>query len=79
MGAGAIRDEGHSSADFRILDSLAWGHYLYVDDLSPLPDARRHGQGRALSIAPTPIASTSTRAWSSRPTISPATPSRAVT
>lgn len=30
-------------AGFRSGDSLAWGHYLYVDDLSTTPDARRHG------------------------------------
>ncbi|HET7053657.1 MAG TPA: GNAT family N-acetyltransferase [Solirubrobacterales bacterium] len=35
-------------AGFRIADSLAWGRYLYVDDLSTLPEARRRGHGRAL-------------------------------
>lgn len=34
-------DEGEASAcaaaGFRIADSLAWGRYLYVDDLSTLP------------------------------------------
>lgn len=35
-------------AGFRTCHSLAWGHYLYVDDLSTLPNARRHGHGRAL-------------------------------
>jgi GNAT superfamily N-acetyltransferase len=35
-------------AGFRSLHSIAWGHYLYVDDLSTLPDARRRGHGRAL-------------------------------
>jgi GNAT superfamily N-acetyltransferase len=27
---------------------LAWGRYLYVDDLSTLPEARRRGHGRRL-------------------------------
>jgi GNAT superfamily N-acetyltransferase len=27
---------------------IAWGHYLYVDDISTLPNARRRGHGRAL-------------------------------
>ncbi len=35
-------------AGFRIVHSLAWGRYLYVDDLSTLPDARRRGYARAL-------------------------------
>jgi GNAT superfamily N-acetyltransferase len=35
-------------AGFRVGDSLAWGHYLYVDDLSTAPDARRQGHGGAL-------------------------------
>ncbi len=35
-------------AGFRTGHSLAWGHYLYVDDLSTLPQARRRGYGRAL-------------------------------
>ena len=35
-------------AGFRTGHSLAWGHYLYVDDLSTLPEARRRGHGRAL-------------------------------
>ena len=35
-------------AGFRSGDSLAWGHYLYVDDLSTKPDARRHGLAGAL-------------------------------
>ena len=28
--------------------SLSWGRFLYVDDLSTLPEARRLGYGRAL-------------------------------
>ncbi len=35
-------------AGFRVMHSLAWGHYLYVDDLSTLPEARRRGHARAL-------------------------------
>ena len=35
-------------AGFRIGHSLAWGHYLYVDDLSTLAEARRRGHARAL-------------------------------
>lgn len=35
-------------AGFRITNSLAWGHYLYVDDLSTAPDAQRQGHGGAL-------------------------------
>lgn len=35
-------------AGFRTGHSLAWGHYLYVDDLATQPDARRRGHGRAL-------------------------------
>jgi GNAT superfamily N-acetyltransferase len=35
-------------AGFRSADSLAWGRYLYVDDLSTRPDARRSCLGGAL-------------------------------
>jgi GNAT superfamily N-acetyltransferase len=48
---GAFEDgesEAVAAAGFRTLHSLAWGHYLYVDDLSTLPEARRRGHGRAL-------------------------------
>jgi GNAT superfamily N-acetyltransferase len=45
-------EEGESEAaavaGFRTGHSIAWGHYLYIDDLSTLPDARRRGHGRAL-------------------------------
>lgn len=37
-----------AAAGFRTSHALAWGHYLYVDDLSTLPEARRRGHGRAL-------------------------------
>lgn len=35
-------------AGFRTGHNLAWGHFLYVDDLSTLPQARRQGHGKAL-------------------------------
>jgi GNAT superfamily N-acetyltransferase len=35
-------------AGFRTGHGLAWGFYLYVDDLSTLPGARRRGHGSAL-------------------------------
>jgi GNAT superfamily N-acetyltransferase len=35
-------------AGFRSGHNLAWGDFLYVDDLSTLPAARRRGHGRAL-------------------------------
>lgn len=40
--------EAVAVAGFRIIDTLAWEHCLYVDDLSTLPEARRRGHGRAL-------------------------------
>jgi GNAT superfamily N-acetyltransferase len=47
-----VFEEGDSDAvaiaGFRTGHSIAWGHYLYVDDLSTLPEARRRGHGRAL-------------------------------
>lgn len=48
----AAFDPEHEQADavagFRACHSLAWGHHLYVDDLSALPEARRRVHGRAL-------------------------------
>jgi GNAT superfamily N-acetyltransferase len=45
-------EEGSSEpaavAGFRTGHSLAWGSYLYVDDLSTRPGARRRGHGGAL-------------------------------
>jgi GNAT superfamily N-acetyltransferase len=35
-------------AGFRVSDNLAWGHYLYVDDLSTALEARRQGHAGAL-------------------------------
>jgi len=37
-------------AGFREVNYLAWGHALYVDDLSTLPEHRRRGYGRALLV-----------------------------
>jgi GNAT superfamily N-acetyltransferase len=48
---GAFEDGEASAravAGFRTAHGLAWGHYLYVDDLSTLPDSRRQGLGRQL-------------------------------
>lgn len=48
---GAFEDgepEAAAVAGFRTGHSLAWGRYLYVDDLSTLPGARRRGHGQAL-------------------------------
>lgn len=49
--AGAFEDGGEDAAavaGFRAGHNLAWGHHVYVDDLSTAPDARRRGHGRAL-------------------------------
>jgi GNAT superfamily N-acetyltransferase len=35
-------------AGFRLGHNLPWGRYMYVDDLSTSPDARRRGHARAL-------------------------------
>jgi GNAT superfamily N-acetyltransferase len=35
-------------AGFREVHYLAWGHAVYVDDLSTVPEARRRGYGRML-------------------------------
>ncbi len=48
----AAFEEGETSAravaGFRVGNAIAWGQYLYVDDLSTLPEARRRGHARAL-------------------------------
>ena len=46
----ALRDGGDpvAVAGFRLGESLAWGRYLYVDDLVTLPGARSRGYGAAL-------------------------------
>lgn len=41
-------DDAVAVAGFRVIHSLAWGRFLYVDDLSTLPEARRRGFGRRL-------------------------------
>jgi len=40
--------EPSAVAGFRLSNSLAWGQYLYVDDLSTKSTARRRGHARAL-------------------------------
>jgi GNAT superfamily N-acetyltransferase len=48
---GAFEDDESTAsavAGFRVAHGLAWGHYLYVDDLSTLPEARRRGLARGL-------------------------------
>ncbi len=47
---GVFEDEPHALAvaGFRVGHMLAWGRYLYVDDLSTLPEGRRRGYGRQL-------------------------------
>ncbi len=40
--------EPSAAAGFRICHSLAWRHYLYVDDLSTRSTERRHGHAAAL-------------------------------
>jgi GNAT superfamily N-acetyltransferase len=42
------REQAVAVAGFRVGDSLAWGHHLYVDDLSTEHDARRQGHAGAL-------------------------------
>jgi len=42
------RESAVAVAGFRVGDNLAWGHYLYVDDLSTAPEARRQGLAGAL-------------------------------
>ena len=41
-------DDVAAVAGFRTGDSLAWGHFLYVDDLVTLAAARRRGHGHRL-------------------------------
>jgi GNAT superfamily N-acetyltransferase len=46
----ALRDGGDpvAVAGFRLGENLAWGRFLYVDDLVTLPEARSRGYGSAL-------------------------------
>ncbi len=49
--AGVFEGDGAEAvavAGFRVGHMLAWGRFLYVDDLSTLPHARRRGHGRRL-------------------------------
>ena len=41
-------EQARAAAGFRIGHNLAWGRFLYVDDLSTLPDARRRGYAKTL-------------------------------
>lgn len=41
-------EQARAAAGFRVADNLAWGHHLYIDDLSTTPDARRQGHAGAL-------------------------------
>ena len=48
---GAFEDgwpQAAAVAGFRVSHSIAWGRFLYVDDLSTLPDARGRGHGGRL-------------------------------
>jgi GNAT superfamily N-acetyltransferase len=49
VGAFVAGDESAVAvAGFRLGQSLAWGHHLYLDDLSTAPEARRQGHAGAL-------------------------------
>ena len=41
-------EEAVAVAGFRLGHNLAWGRFIYVDDLSTLPAARGHGHGEAV-------------------------------
>ncbi len=41
-------EQAVAAAGFRVGDSLAWSHHLYIDDISTIPDARRQGHAGAL-------------------------------
>ena len=41
-------DEAVAVAGFRLGHNLAWGRFIYVDDLSTVAAARGHGHGEAL-------------------------------
>ena len=45
-------DSEHAAAvaGFREGNNLAWGHFLYVDDLATRPEFRRRGLGRGLLV-----------------------------
>jgi GNAT superfamily N-acetyltransferase len=49
--SGSVVDDATAAlavAGFRVGDNLAWGHHLYIDDLSTLPAARQQGHAAAL-------------------------------
>jgi GNAT superfamily N-acetyltransferase len=48
VGAFAESDHAVAVAGFRLASSLAWGDYIYVDDLSTAPESRRAGHAGAL-------------------------------
>jgi GNAT superfamily N-acetyltransferase len=51
VGAFDVNEENAAAvAGFRVGHNLAWGHFLYVDDLSTRPQYRRRGLGRALLV-----------------------------
>jgi GNAT superfamily N-acetyltransferase len=41
-------EQARAVAGFRVGHNLAWGRFLYVDDLSTVPAARRRGHARRL-------------------------------
>lgn len=41
-------EQACAAAGFRLVHNLAWGRFLYVDDLSTVPDARRRGHASRL-------------------------------
>jgi GNAT superfamily N-acetyltransferase len=41
-------EQARAAAGFRIAHNLAWGRFVYVDDLSTLPAARRRGHAARL-------------------------------
>ncbi|MFJ4655954.1 GNAT family N-acetyltransferase [Nocardia sp. NPDC088792] len=43
-----VSDEAVSVLGFRETFTSAWGQFVYVDDLSTLPEARGHGYGDSL-------------------------------
>ncbi len=48
--ASLVDDEAPALAvvGFRVADNLAWGHHLYIDDLSTVFSARQQGHAREL-------------------------------
>jgi GNAT superfamily N-acetyltransferase len=42
------QEDAVAAAGFRVLHNLAWGHFLYVDDLVTREAERGHGHGAAL-------------------------------